>query len=107
MHEVDSALCVNFVSRAAGSTWQALDELVRPLVRDKHMLHHQASNARRKEFARRERAEEVAAEGVHARLVECAPVADAGPKRPANAESRLRQTVTVPKPQQCVDGLTW
>ena len=77
----------SFAFRAAGSTWQALDELVRSLVRDEHVLHDQPRNARGKEFARWKRAEEVAAEGVHARLIECAPVPDAGPKRPANAKT--------------------
>lgn len=61
-------------------TWQAFDQLIRALVGDEHVLHDGAGQLRRKEAARRERAEEVAAECVHPWLVERAPVPDAGSK---------------------------
>ena len=67
-------------------TWHALDELVGLGVRDEHVLEHAPRQAEVEVPARREAAHAVAAEGVHARLVEGAPAGDLLPKAPVGRQ---------------------
>ena len=69
--------------RNASRTREPLEEAVRCVVGHEHVLHDAAADARGKEPPRREAAEEVAGKGVHARLVEGHPVADARAEGPA------------------------